>query len=240
MSPALACRAAVAALATTLGAAPLDAQTAGGIVRDQRTGGVVENASVMLRNAADSTVAHTRTDSSGIFYLAAPAPGTYTLLFNVGAGRDRTTPPIELASAETFHQNTYVVEVPPDLYFFEFQVQRPVEPLNAVAPTYPRRMQEEGVDGLVIAQFVVDTLGRAEAATLKGIEFTHREFFEAVRETLPRMTFRPAEVRGRKVRQIVQQAFAFKMGRTIPSLHRRPGSDWPPPLPPMPGARPPR
>ena len=230
----------IAAALLLLVAAPLHAQTVAGIVRDARTGGVVENASVLLRSRADSTVAHTRSDSLGEFYLAAPSPGTYTLLFNLGAGPGRTTPPIELATIESFHQNVYVVEVPVDVYFFEFQVEKPVEPLNNVSPSYPRRMQEEGVEGMVIAQFVVDTAGRAEAATLKAIEYTSREFFEAVRDALPRMEFRPAEVRGRRVRQLVQQAFAFKMGRTIPSLHRRPGGEWPPPLPPMPGTRPPR
>jgi hypothetical protein len=230
-------RALLAATLLALGAVRVEAQTVGGIVRDARTGAVVENASVLLRNAADSSVAYTRTDSAGVFYLNAPAPGTYSLLFNLGSGPERATPPFELATIESFHQNTFVVEVPDDPYFFEFQVEKPVEPLNNVSPGYPRRLQEESVEGMVIAQFVVDTLVRAEVGTLKATEFTHREFFEAVRGTLPRMQFRAAEVRGRKVRQLVQQAFAFKIGRTIPSLHRPPGSEWPPPLP---RTRPPR
>lgn len=221
-----------------LGAASAEAQTVAGIVRDARTRGVVENASVALRDAADRDVASARSDSLGVFYLTAPAPGTYTLRFSLGAGPERTTPPIELATIESFHQSTFVVEVPIDPHFFEFQVEQPVTPLDNLAPTYPRRLQEEGVGGRVVAQFVVDTTGRAEVGSLKAIEFTHREFVDAVREALPRMRYAPAQIGDRRVRQLVQQAFDFKMGRAMPSLHRRRGSDWPP-LPPIPGTRPP-
>ena len=74
---------------------------------------------------------------------------------------------------------------------------------------------------------VVDTTGRAEVATLKGLRYTDRAFLEAVRQALPRMRFKPAEIRGRRVRQLVQQAFAFEVGPGAPSMQPR-GETWPP------------
>jgi periplasmic protein TonB len=97
--------------------------------------------------------------------------------------------------------------------FFEFQVEKPVAPLNNVAPTYPSMLQSQGVAGQVIAQFVVDTTGRADVSTFKSIESTHDLFTAAVKNALPRMRFQPAEVGGRKVKQLVQQAFAFNLGK---------------------------
>lgn len=219
----------------SLGAVPAAAQMVAGIVRDRRTGGLVENVSIALRDEADSAVARTRSDSGGTFYLVAPRPGTYTLRFNVGAGPERTTPALVLAAEDALHQSAYIVEVPEHLYFFEFQVEEPVVPLNTVAPAYPANLQAEAVSGEVIAQFVVDTLGRANLETFRAIEATHHEFVTAVRQALPRMRFQPARLRGRAVQQLVQQAFAFKMGR-MPAR----AAPWPPPLPPLPRTIPPR
>jgi TonB family protein len=226
----------VAAAVLLAVAAPLGAQTVGGIVRDRVTSGVVENATIELRAASDSSVASARSDSLGMFYLTAPAPGTYTLRFRLGVGPQGTTPPIVLATADTFHQSEYVVDVPDERIFFEFQVQEPVEPLNAISPAYPREMQERRTSGRVVAQYVVDTSGRADVTTLKGLEFTDHAFLEAVRQALPRMRFKPAEIRGRRVRQLVHQTFAFEIRPGIPSRHPRADS-WPPP---MPRTRPPR
>ena len=63
--------------------------------------------------------------------------------------------------------------------------------------------------GVVLAQFVVDTLGHAEPSTFKVLKTDRREFTEAVKTVLPEMRFIPAEVGGRKVKQLVQQPFTF-------------------------------
>ena len=108
---------------------------------------------------------------------------------------------------------------------YEFEVERPVVARNTASPSYPSRMQAEGLGGRVIAQFVVDTTGQVEQETFRVIESTDVEFTIAVRRSLPRMRFEPAEVRGRKVRQLVQQPFVFSMGRGVqlpPSM--RPGA----------------
>ena len=40
---------------------------------------------------------------------------------------------------------------------------------------------------------------------------THEEFAKSVKNTLPSMHFRPAVMSNRKVRQLVQQLFSFKI-----------------------------
>ena len=95
--------------------------------------------------------------------------------------------------------------------YFEFQVEKPVAPLNNAQPNYPGMLQSQGVKGKVIAQFVVDTTGRADVSTFKVLESDHELFSAAVKSALPRMRFIPAEVGGHKVKQLVQQPFVFDL-----------------------------
>lgn len=79
-------------------------------------------------------------------------------------------------------------------------------------PTYPDRLLHEGTAGRVVAEFVVDTLGRVERETLGVVSSSHREFADAVMVALTRAIFRPAIRNGRRVRQLVQQPFSFDPG----------------------------
>jgi protein TonB len=98
--------------------------------------------------------------------------------------------------------------------YFEFQVEKTVlgAPGNP-APTYPSMLQSAGVEGRVLAQFVVDTSGRADMKTFKVLETSHELFAQAVKQALPRYRFFPAEIGGKKVRQVVQQPFTFAIGK---------------------------
>ena len=80
---------------------------------------------------------------------------------------------------------------------------------GTAGPNYPEMLRAAGVDGTVLAQFVVDTLGRADMSTLVFIESAHPLFADAVKRALPRVHFLPAESGGRRVRQLVQQPFRF-------------------------------
>lgn len=78
-------------------------------------------------------------------------------------------------------------------------------------PRYPEALRSAGITGRVIAQFVVDTLGRAEPGSVEFLEATRAEFADAVRAVLPRMRFSPGEVGGRAVRTRVQIPFEFTL-----------------------------
>ena len=78
-------------------------------------------------------------------------------------------------------------------------------------PQYPEPLRRASVAGTVVVEVVVDTAGRPEMVTLRLVRSDHELFARAVRATLPRMRFVPAEARGRKVRQLVRVPFAFEL-----------------------------
>lgn len=93
---------------------------------------------------------------------------------------------------------------------YEYQVERPVRQApNSPQPVYPAALKRRGIEAEVQAQFVVDTLGVAELQTLRIIKSPDDQFSTAVRDALPRMRYVPAEVGGRKVKQLVTQRFMF-------------------------------
>ena len=104
--------------------------------------------------------------------------------------------------------------MPDGVTYFEFQVEKPVVPApGSTSPRYPDMLRQAGVEGEVLAQFVVDTTGRAEPATLKILKSSHDLFIQSVKNALPQMKFIPAEVGGRKVKQLVQQPFSFSIAK---------------------------
>jgi len=102
------------------------------------------------------------------------------------------------------------VEVKEDQTYFEFQVEKPVSAApGSGQPRYPDILRQAGVEGEVLATFTVDTTGRADPSSFKVLRTTHELFANAVRQALPTMRFIPAEVGGKKVKQLVQQPFSF-------------------------------
>jgi periplasmic protein TonB len=99
-----------------------------------------------------------------------------------------------------------------DQPYFEFQVEKPVVPAPGnTGPRYPEMLKSANVEGTVLAQFVVDTTGRVEAGSFKVLKSDHDLFTNSVKSALGNMKFLPAEVGGRKVKQLVQQPFQFQL-----------------------------
>lgn len=101
-----------------------------------------------------------------------------------------------------------------DQPYFEFQVEKQVAgvPGNP-SPRYPDMLRSANVEGEVLAQFVVDTTGRAEMSTFKVLKSSHDLFTNSVKAALANMKFYPAEVGGRKVKQLVQMPFVFSLNK---------------------------
>ena len=99
-----------------------------------------------------------------------------------------------------------------DQVLFDFQVEQQVAPRpNSGGPRYPDMLRSANVEGEVLAQFVVDTTGRADMGTFTVLKSTHYLFTNAVKSALPNMRFHPAEVGGRKVKQLVEMPFQFSL-----------------------------
>jgi len=101
-----------------------------------------------------------------------------------------------------------------DQPYFEFQVEKQVAALpDNPRPRYPDMLRSANVEGEVLAQFVVDTTGRAEMNTFKVLKSSHDLFTNSVKSALANMRFYPAEVGGRKVKQLVQMPFVFGLNK---------------------------
>ena len=101
-----------------------------------------------------------------------------------------------------------------DQPYFEFQVEKPAMPVaESVAPRYPDSLRTQQVEGIVLAQFVVDATGRPDESTFKALKSDHELFTTAVRSALSGMRFTPATVGGRPVKQVVQMPFVFSLSR---------------------------
>lgn len=146
--------------------------------------------------------------------LRASAWLTAALLACASGGTRVTTPvvgsPTAADSARTLPSPATGLEQP----YFEFQVEHPVQQLEAsCVPLYPDSLRAARTKGQVLAQFVVDTAGRPEERTFKAIRSSHAAFTTAVRDALPCMGYTPATIKGRRVRQIVQQPFIFDLSK---------------------------
>ena len=95
---------------------------------------------------------------------------------------------------------------------FEFQVSEQATQIPGTGILkYPAEMRTANREGEVLAQFVVNERGDVELSTLKVLKSTDPAFTEAVRAALPTMRFTPAKVKGRVVKQLVQQPFTFEL-----------------------------
>jgi len=166
--------------------------------------------------ALSEPFARATTDTGGVFYLDAPKAGTYRLAFVLPT---KTMLSDALTVGSTDVQREFVLDVHEEAQpYFEFQVEKPVRSLPGQAgPHYPEGLRNAGVEGEVLAQFVVDTLGHADMSTFKVLKSTHPDFSYAVRIAVPRIKFAPAELAHRKVRQVVQMPFVFCLQNGSPS-----------------------
>ena len=95
--------------------------------------------------------------------------------------------------------------------YMEFQVEKVVEKIGGDAPEYPQMLRDQGVEGKVLAQFVVGENGRYQGGTLKILDSSNPAFTAAVKDALPRMRFSAAQIGGKKVAQLVQMPFQFNL-----------------------------
>ncbi len=93
------------------------------------------------------------------------------------------------------------------------QVEKPAAMAGGANMAYPEVLRSAQVEGTVMASFVVDTSGYADMSTFTVISSDHELFTNAVRRALARIRYRPAEVGGQKVKQLVQQPFQFRLDR---------------------------
>ena len=84
---------------------------------------------------------------------------------------------------------------------------------GAPTPVYPPDLQAAGIEGVVSAEFVVDSAGRADERHITIVSSDYPEFSAAARAVIARTPYFPAEAHGHRVAQLVEQSFVFRITR---------------------------
>ena len=90
-------------------------------------------------------------------------------------------------------------------------VDDPAQVLHQPEPRYPPVLLRAGVGGRVLVEFIIDTAGHPETASLRVVESSNPAFDASAVEAIQRSLFHPARVRGRAVRQLTRQAIGFRI-----------------------------
>ncbi|HYX83210.1 MAG TPA: TonB family protein [Gemmatimonadales bacterium] len=98
-----------------------------------------------------------------------------------------------------------------DQVFMESVVEERPEMLSGPQPVYPDLLRQAGVQGRVLVQAIIDTMGRAEPNSVKIIQSPNPGFDQPAKNAVLRALFRPARVHGRAVRVLVNIPYDFKL-----------------------------
>lgn len=192
-------------------------QTILGRARDKASGAALRNIEIQLvsdTGTIAAVLARTTTDTSGAFVIEAPALGTYRLVFNAPEG---TMLSGAMPVTSDVVQREFRIQFPEERHYFSFEVEKQVRVVpGAQPPHYPEALRAAGIQGEVLARFIVDTTGKADMQTFKVIRSTHPDFTFEVRSAVANMDFYPAILSGRKVRQLVQMPFDFCLNGALP------------------------
>lgn len=78
---------------------------------------------------------------------------------------------------------------------------------------YPPLLRQAGITGRVVLGAIIDTLGRAEPASIQVIQTAHPGFNDAAKQWLAKAAFRPARKNGRLVRVAVSLPLDYSLSR---------------------------
>jgi protein TonB len=93
------------------------------------------------------------------------------------------------------------------------EVESEVLVVSGFRPQYPAALRSAGIEGRVVAQFVVASDGKIDPASIRILSSTNDIFGVSVRQALLKSKFLPAKIGTQSVPQLVQQLFVFKLDR---------------------------
>src|ERR1044072_8372201 len=76
---------------------------------------------------------------------------------------------------------------------------------------YPIELRKRGLQGAVVAQFIVDATGRLRTETWQPIRVAHGDFEKAVRSKLVDMRWSPAVLEGRPGCELTRRVGLFTL-----------------------------
>ena len=227
-------------LAIALASSRAEAQPVmAGVARDANLGKPLQCLHVALIDSTGRSVAHTVTDSAGEFMLEAPRAGPYSVQFIV-QGWERLGGPVDTLTESDFRQRVYPLAFTNMLVRDPSRGPVPIVNRGAgeskkdadvdsvpaletdgtwqshrVIPgpglRYPERRYAARASGIVLAQFIIDSTGKAREDSWRLIRTSHADFETAVRDSLANARWRPARIAGKPVCELVLDYTEFSI-----------------------------
>jgi len=95
--------------------------------------------------------------------------------------------------------------------FMEAIVEEKPAVLSGPPPQYPELLRQAQIQGRVMVQAIIDTLGRAEPSSDKVLQSPNPGFDQSAKSYVTKTLFRPARVHGRAVRVLIQIPIDFRL-----------------------------
>ncbi len=83
--------------------------------------------------------------------------------------------------------------------------------LSGPPPVYPELLKQAGIQGRALVQAVIDTLGRAEAMSVRILQSPNPGFDQSAKNYVLKALLRPARVHGRAVRVLINIPIDFRI-----------------------------
>jgi hypothetical protein len=210
-----------------------------GIARDANLGTPLQCLHVAMVDSAGKAIAHTVTDSAGEFMLEAQRPGAYRIEFIIAGWEHLSSLLDTLQDSDfhqreyplAFTKMTGADSVlglmprmrreelsPAERMRMEADRRREAEgawasvhvvPGGGSLVRYPDRLRERGIGGYVLAQFVVDSTGKARPETWQLVHATHADFETVRRRSLDGQRWTPARNGDKHVCELVRDYTRF-------------------------------
>jgi len=105
------------------------------------------------------------------------------------------------------------VKIDPGQAFIEAVVDEKPERVSTPSLDYPDLLRQAGIEGTVVVEVIIDTLGRAEPGSLRVVQSTNKAFEIPAKDAVLKSLYRPGRVRGQAVRVLVQVPISFSIRR---------------------------
>jgi hypothetical protein len=209
-----------------------------GVIRHARGGAPMECLHVALLDSADRAVAHTVSDSAGMFVVVAPDTGAFRLQFSVPGFPELEGPLVRL-SAGMMSEQEYPVTFD-NLLSGELEMPARAARQTTVdladwhhaapsgtSPGFGRRVPEGTLPppgtmtisrSRVAGQFIVDTTGRARASSWRSIVVSDPGMLPRVRAVMLSRKYEPARIGQQRVCNLVMVDVKSERVRRPPPL----------------------
>ncbi len=98
-----------------------------------------------------------------------------------------------------------------DQPYLEAVVEERPDRVSSPPVVYPEILRQAGIEGRVLVEVVIDTLGRAERGSIRILSSTHQLFDAPARQAVANSVYRPGRISGRAVRVRVQVPLNFSI-----------------------------